>query len=240
MPRHKIDDFLAQINEDKLSKRAKLVFERIKTYGEITTEEIREMGYEHPPRAARDLREAGIPIKTIRVTSPSSGKRIGAYTLDTSSRFDSNKGGRRVLSKRFRKKVIENYQSRCAICGVQYEDRYLQIDHRIPYEIQGDSSIPAEDEFMPLCASCNRRKSWSCEHCDNWLKTKNPEVCRKCYWGSPENFEHIALRPMRQVVLTWLEDEIESYQKLEKMSQLKNMALPDLIKELLTMVINRI
>ena len=233
-----IDEFLAQIDEDKLSKRAKLVFEHIKMNGQITTEEIREMGYEHPPRAVRDLREAGIPIKTIRVTSPSSGKRIGAYTFDTSLGIDGKKDGRRALSKRFRKKVIDHYHSRCAICGVQYEDRYLQIDHRTPYEIQGDSNQPLESEFMPLCASCNRRKSWSCEHCENWLK-KKPELCQKCYWSSPQNYEHIALKPIRQVVITWLDEEVELYKKLEKMSELKKLPLPDLIKGLLARAVNR-
>jgi len=234
-----IDEFLAQIDEDKLSKRAKLVFEHIKMNGQITTEEIREMGYEHPPRAARDLREAGIPIKTIRVTSPSSGKRIGAYTFDTSLGIDGKKDGRRALSKRFRKKVIDHYHSRCAICGVQYEDRYLQIDHRTPYEIQGDSNQPLESEFMPLCASCNRRKSWSCEHCENWLNIKKPELCQKCYWSSPQNYEHIALKPIRQVVITWLDEEVELYKKLEKMSELKKLPLPDLIKGLLARAVNR-
>ena len=35
-------------------------------HGHITTEELEETyGYDHPPRAARDVREQGIPLETF-------------------------------------------------------------------------------------------------------------------------------------------------------------------------------
>jgi hypothetical protein len=57
------------------------------------------------------------------------------------------------------------------------DERLLQIDHRIPYEVggDGDESELNPEEFMLLSGSANRAKSWSCEHCENWntLKDKN-------------------------------------------------------------------
>lgn len=51
------------------AKRPRIVIEHILTHGYITTEELKEQyGYNHPPRAARDVREQGIPLETFRVT----------------------------------------------------------------------------------------------------------------------------------------------------------------------------
>ncbi len=44
------------------AKRPKTVVDHILEHGSITTEELKEKyGYNHPPRAARDVREHGIP-----------------------------------------------------------------------------------------------------------------------------------------------------------------------------------
>jgi hypothetical protein len=43
-------------------KRPKTVIDHILKHGHITTEELKnKYGYDHPPRAARDVRELGIP-----------------------------------------------------------------------------------------------------------------------------------------------------------------------------------
>ncbi|HNU03736.1 MAG TPA: HNH endonuclease, partial [Anaerolineae bacterium] len=61
------------------AKRPRTVIDHILTHGHITTEELKELyGYNHPPRAARDVREQGIPLETFRVTG-SDGRKIGAY-----------------------------------------------------------------------------------------------------------------------------------------------------------------
>ena len=53
--------------------------------GQITTEELKDIyGYNHPPRAIRDVREQGIPIETFYVIG-SDGRRIGAYKFGNPS-----------------------------------------------------------------------------------------------------------------------------------------------------------
>ena len=50
------------------AKRPRTVIEHILENGQITTEELKDIyGYNHPPRAIRDVREQGIPIETFRV-----------------------------------------------------------------------------------------------------------------------------------------------------------------------------
>lgn len=67
---------------DKLNaitdKRPATVIKHILEHGQITTEDLeKKYGYKHAPRAARDVRERGINLKTFYVKS-SQGKRIGA------------------------------------------------------------------------------------------------------------------------------------------------------------------
>jgi hypothetical protein len=62
------------------SLRAKRVIDHILKHGFVTTEELRtEYGYDHAPRAARDVRECGIPLEAFRVKRKSDGRSIGAY-----------------------------------------------------------------------------------------------------------------------------------------------------------------
>ena len=60
------------------AKRPKTVIQHILAHGFVTTEELKALGYEHAPRAARDVRELGIPLETFYVKSRT-GRRIAAY-----------------------------------------------------------------------------------------------------------------------------------------------------------------
>lgn len=53
------------------AKRPKTVIDHILEHGFITTEELKETyGYNHPPRAVRDVREHGIPLETFGLQVP--------------------------------------------------------------------------------------------------------------------------------------------------------------------------
>lgn len=72
------EDELNKLNAIK-DKRPSTVIKHIIEHGYITTEELtNNYGYEHAPRAARDVRERGINLKTYRVKS-SDGRTIAAY-----------------------------------------------------------------------------------------------------------------------------------------------------------------
>jgi len=173
-------------------KRARIVVEHILEHGYLTSEELqRDYGYEHPPRAVRDVREQGILIETFSVES-SQGKTIAAYRFgEVGSLRPGKLSGRRALPKALKEALIADSGSRCAICLAEYEPRYLQVDHRVPFEVAGNSRAGQPDpaEFMLLCRSCNRAKSWSCEHCPNSSEERLPEVCRKCYLAEPDSYD---------------------------------------------------
>ena len=196
-------------------KRPKTVIDHILKHGFVTTEELKQMGYEHAPRAARDVREQGIPLETFRVKD-SNGRSIAAYRFGDPSKSEdklSKAAGRTMLSKALKKALIEKYGSKCFIYLQPMEERLLQVDHRVPYEIAGEQDEHDVNCFMLLSPSANRAKSWTCEHCPNW-EQKNPDYCIKCFWAHPEDYTHVAGKEQRQIILTFTGDEIEDYIKL--------------------------
>ena len=95
-------DFIA-LCHSVTAKRPKTVIDHILEHGFITTEDLKETyGYNHPPRAVRDVREHGIPIETFRVAG-SDGRKIAAYRFgDVTERRFTKVSGRTGLSKKIR------------------------------------------------------------------------------------------------------------------------------------------
>jgi hypothetical protein len=131
-------DFLDYI-QSITNRRAKIVIDHILQYGFITTEDMGNIyGYNHPPRAIRDVREAGIPLETFKIKSKA-GKIIAAYRFGDVSQLQNNRiAGRTILPKEFKKILFDACNGKCAVCNGTFTKRYLQIDHKIPYEVGGD------------------------------------------------------------------------------------------------------
>jgi hypothetical protein len=89
-------------------------------------------------------------------------------------------------------------------------------------------------DFMLLCGSCNRAKSWSCEHCTNWTSNKKSDLCTQCYWGSPANYNHIAMRAIRRLDLQWEGDEVNQFDTLKIIAENEEVELPDFVKHILS------
>jgi hypothetical protein len=203
-------------------------------YGQVTTEELREQyGYEHPPRARMDVLEWGIPLETVRVPNRAGTKKIAAYRFGDPNKTERNKtGGRQPFSKAFKKLLYERQEGRCAITGEPYEERYLSVDHRIPYQVAGDE-IDVEthpEAFMLIAVGLQRVKSWSCEHCQNGASTRDASICRQCLWAHPEDYDHIAMEQRRRVDLAWIGDEVKEYEYLRELAKRNTLTLADFIK----------
>lgn len=208
---------LTKLNAVK-AKRPRTVIQHILKHGYVTTEELENMyGYKHAPRAARDVREQGIPLETYHVKS-TDGRSIAAYKFGDLSCINdtvSKEKGRTVLSKALKSALVEKYGAKCFIYSQPMDERLLQIDHRIPYEIGGEQDDKIE-HFMLLSPSANRAKSWTCEHCQNWDK-KDPSFCVGCFWAYPESHTHIAGMQCRQIIVSFTGNEIEDYYGLIKL-----------------------
>ena len=215
------------------AKRPRTVIQHILKYGFITSEELKNIyGYNHPPRAIRDVREYGIPIITYRVVGKD-GKNIAAYKFGDPTNIKNNiskSAGRTVISKELKQALIEKYGARCFIYLEKMDESALQIDHRVPYEIGGEFDTKNIDNYMLLSPSANRAKSWTCEHCINWSK-KDQNFCSKCFWAYPEDYEHVAGKKEKIISLIFTGNEIEDYEKLIRLSGKENVS--DFVKQIL-------
>lgn len=228
--------------ESVKAKRPKTVIQHILKHGKISTEELKNIyGYNHPPRAIRDVREQGIPIETFRVTG-SDGRRIAAYKFGNPSEIRATQlSGRTAFSTKLKQMLIEKYGAKCNLYLESFSARDLQIDHRIPFEIAGDNHELSTDisEYMLLCASANRAKSWSCENCSNW-KNKELDICKKCYWAYPESYNHIAMRDIRRLDILWSNEEIVDYDLLAQEATKSKKDIPEYVKHVLREYIKNI
>jgi len=208
----------------------------------VTTEELAtQYGYGHPPRGARDVRELGIPLDTFFLED-SKGRRMAAYRFADPDKVRRGMlGGRKVSSKEFKHGLMEANGCRCRVCLQPYQDRYLQVDHRVPYEVAGDAAVDERrsQDYMLLCGSCNRAKSWSCEHCPNWRDVKKPSVCERCYWAYPESYNHVATEDIRRLDLAWAGNEVADYDQLKAQAAKAKAPMPQFVREVLKAAIRR-
>ena len=207
------------------NKRAKFVLDHIVANGQVTTEELKNAGYDHPPRARMDAVDLGFGIKSIKAKRADGGT-IAAYVFEEGE-LDPNKTGRVVMAKKERETMIKEAGSRCNCCGGKTN---FQVDHRVPYQVVGESQKDAPEPYQILDGVCNRRKSWACEHCPNLLQYKKFETCLTCYWANPECYTHVSMQPERRIDLVWIGDEVQAFDTLKAEAKRKGTSMPDEIK----------
>lgn len=230
------EDFRERL-DSVTNKRARFVIDTILKKGFCSTEDLKNGGYEHAPRAARDVKELGIPLDSYKIKD-STGKRISAYKFGNWEAAKEQNPlaktlGRTQISEKIKSALIEKYGAKCHLYGEQYPKKMLQPDHRIPYEIGGNPTDMLDtDYFMLLSPSANREKSWTCEHCMNWTK-KEISVCKTCYYAYPEKYQHIAGRKERKLDIVFKNDEIELYEKIVKQAELHNISYQRELKRII-------
>lgn len=220
--------------ESVTNKRAKFVIDTILKKGFCSTEDLKDAGYEHAPRAARDVRELGIPLDTFKVKDRT-GKSIAAYRFGDWEEFKkqnqfSKSSGRTQLSNKLKQALIQQFGNICFLYKEKYSEQLLQVDHRIPYEILGEQDENDINNFMLLCPSGNRSKSWACEHCTNW-SIKNPDMCVQCYYAHPECYEHIAGVHEKKVEIIFKDKDIAIYEKIRAVAEQENISIQEAFKQ---------
>lgn len=202
--------------------------------GSVSTFQLGQLGYDQPPRAAQDLKEFGVRLRVTFAKHPKTRNRMAIYWLADDQPFlEGTFRGRQAFSKEFRRKILEECDSKCLFCASLVEKSRLQIDHRVPYQIAGEVNVQNVIEFMLLCSSHQRIKSWTCEHCPAYAQ-KNALLCKSCFWAIPDgDFTHVATVPERRLDLLWKgEQEVRAFEALKARAQKENIPLADYLKKM--------
>lgn len=218
---------------NKGSKRGKVLLNSILRNGSVTTEELEAAGYRDAASAARDVRDAGIPLITGEARS-STGGRTGRYSLGSAGDIVEGRfNGRTIIPKTVRAKVLAHYGQVDWLTGAAMPATALTVDHRVPFRVLGDPEIPdwRLEELMPLDRSSQRSKSWACEACENY-KLRQPETCRKCFWAFPENYEHIAMEPLRRTDVMWRGSDVALHDRMKARAEAEGITMSELLLRL--------
>ncbi len=212
------------------TKRGRVFVKHLLEHGTVSTEQLEIIyGLVDPASAARDVKDAGVPLNTVR-GKRANGRQMVIYSFGDPALIRGDRfQGRRSFPKSFKQALLSRHAGRCVLCSTPYEAGHLQIDHRIPYQIVGEASDGEHNlnEYMILCRSCQRSKSWACEHCDNWREGRQPDICATCYWAFPEEYTHIALKDYRRLEIVWLgQEEVANHTKLRALANRNAVVLP--------------
>ena len=232
-------EVISQEFYDKLQsvsgKRARFVIDKIMETGSCSTEDLKNAGYEHAPRAKRDVVEAGIPIIKENGTD-ASGRRMAVYKFGDYEEYKQGNSiaktrGRNNLTDKLKQALINESGNKCALYGEEYDETLLQTDHRVPFEIGGDPvDMMDTSHFMLLSPSANRAKCWACEHCANWT-VKDIEHCKKCYYANPQKYDHIAGREERRVDVVFRNEDIAIYNEIKESAEREGITIQEAFKK---------
>ena len=214
--------------------RVAIVLREIMQHGFVTTARLQELGYPEARRAPMDVKDLGIPIINGRVKR-GDGRYIASYSFGRAADLIAGRGlGRGAVPKPFRKKLLDYYGSTDCITGAKLDPRVLTVDHRVPYQVGGDKGLAERDAsaFMLLDRQSQRLKSWSCEHCPNFLIKRSPEVCLTCFWASPEDYSHIATEDIRRTEVVWQGADVSVHDRLQERAKSEGVTVVELLKRL--------
>ena len=215
------------------SKRGRRLLEFIMRDGGVTTEQLEAVGYRDAASAARDVRDAGIPLVTGEARSANGG-RTGRYTLGRAEDIvDGRFHGRTAIPKKVKDGVLAHYGCVDWITGAAVPRTALTVDHRIPFRVLGDPKAPdwRVENLMPLDRSSQRSKSWACEACENY-KLRDPNICRKCFWAYPENYEHVAMEPIRRTDIIWRGADVGLHDLLRRRAEQEGITMAEALLRL--------
>lgn len=222
-----VQEFIDRVRTGRAVTALEIMLEK----GFVTTDDLKARGYEHPPRAIADVRDNGIPVLTEKAVS-ATGKRMARYRLGTAEQIRVGQTGRTNFSKKFRTALLSAYGNKDAITGAEHDRNALQIDHRVPYRVSGDAGLGDVSAFMLLDGKSQRAKSWSCEHCENFIRLIDPKICRSCFWAFPESYSHVAMQEIRRADLVWQGEEVHDYDKIKDMAASQGLSPAELLKAL--------
>ncbi len=221
----------------KPNSRAAKAIRAILDKGSVTTADLAVLGYDHPPRAAQDVKDATLPL-IMKMVRRADGKRMASYRFPTEAEAVAGRAlrsGRLNVRPMFRRELMKHYGSADTITGAKLPATMLTVDHRVPFQVSGDAGLEDEDisQFMLLDRSMQSVKAWTCRHCPNVTTgLLDPEVCGRCFWAYPESYDHVATVEVRRTDIVWQGSDIPLHDRLQERAKNEGVTVAELLKQL--------
>lgn len=183
-------------------------------YGYIDSDMLRDSRYNCHTKEISDLEATGITLERV----PQKGGRKKYYLAP--EKFKKKRESRNNLLPEERKRLWEIHNHCCVFCPPDLvTPKFLrQDDHKVPYHMVGNDhfKLYGLDAMQPVCSSHNTQKNEHCRKCPNHHQNGDPNVCLRCYWGNPNDYDHIEMKPRR--MLTVLATTEEDCQLIKEIS----------------------
>lgn len=166
-----LGQILSDVELNSLSDAKRKILARLSRGDWVSSTELLSLtGQKYFDRRIRELRdELGFIIHMQKQSSEP------FYKLDLSYR--NPRKLRTYLAATDKKKLLSKSQSTCSLCGKNFDQSLLVLDHRIPLIRGGGGS---KENFQVICRECNNQKRSQCRGCF--------ADCLNCFLAFPEKY----------------------------------------------------
>lgn len=226
---------------DNLYPRAKAAADLLIEKGVITKYdfETTRVPISQAPRAIRDLKDHGIPVKTLeRVNVPQAKSKVNQYTLGSADDIDaSKKYGRLYDPSGMKEKLAKLHGSTCVFCGKHLAPKDRELDHKLPVNIFGDLSSVERlnpNNYQLVCRKCNRLKREAVSHGAFDDRQDGMDVVKHNYWYDPVQYRKNEKDNLfNQSIVVWNSGEdIRTYNQISQYAKYSNKSFPEALKDM--------
>ena len=226
---------------DNLYPRAKAAADLLMNKGIITKYDFESTNVpiSQAPRAIRDLKDHGIPIKTLeRVNVPQSKSKVSQYTFgDVADITVANKYGRMYNPTGMKDRLAKLHGNVCVFCGKELSGKDRELDHKLPVNIFGDLS-PVErlnpDNYQLVCRKCNRLKREATSHGAFDDRQDGMEVVEHNYWYDPVQYRKNKSDSLfAQSIVIWnTNNDLRLYKEVSQYAKESNKSFQNSLKDI--------
>ena len=65
------------------------------------------------------------------------------------------------------------------------------------------------------------------------MEIREKAICLRCYWAYPEDYDHIAMKQLRRIDISWEGEEVAVYDKMKAEAAKQHKEIPKYVKDII-------
>lgn len=229
---------------DNLYPRAKVAADLLIKKGTITKYDFENTNVpvSQAPRAIRDLKDHGIPIKTLeRISVPQAKTKVSQYAFGSVDDIVStSKYGRMYNPSGMKEKLVRLHGRVCVFCGKKLSGQDMELDHKLPVNIFGDLSSVERlnpDNYQLVCRKCNRLKREATSHGAFDDRKQGMDIVKQNYWYDPVRYRKNKKGHLfDQSIIVWnTNEDRQVYNQIEQYAEDSKKDFQEALKDMVTL-----